>query len=271
MRIRGFTLLELSVVLTIISLLAGGVVAGKSIMRAAEIRTILSTLDEYTQAIGHFQEKYEELPGDMSRATQVWGAHGTCPGSSATPSTGLETCDGDGNGLITHTTLVALPNWLETYRAWQHLAAAGMIEGRFIGVPLNNTMDFSLGINANIPDGKVPGMGVAIQHYVSTAVAGIRFASDYGNVLEYGALFRETVVNNGIWPIGGAMSGREMFNFDTKVDDGRPGFGKIMTFVNGFYTARGLAPCTSDNDPSLANYVLTTNERTCHIIYKTGY
>jgi prepilin-type N-terminal cleavage/methylation domain-containing protein len=263
MRHQGFTLVELSVVIAIIALLAGGIVMGKSVMRAAELRTVLSTLDEYTQAIGKFQEKYGELPGDMSRATQVWGAHATCPGSNLTPSVGVETCDGNGDGFIGHNPSVApTNNWLETYRAWQHLAASGLITGRFTGVP-SNTGFPSIAEGVNVADGKVTGTVVAVTRGVD-AGNGTVFPSNYGNYLEFGKVSAPSGTTS--WSSGGAISGKELFNLDAKIDDGLPATGKVMEYRNA-----ARPECVSSDDPATAIYRRDLDVRSCHIIYKTGY
>jgi prepilin-type N-terminal cleavage/methylation domain-containing protein len=260
MRPRGFSLLELSVVLTIISLLAGGVIAGKSVMRAAEIRTIMSSLQEYNKALASFVEKYGELPGDMSNATTIWGSHATCPGSYLTPSVNFETCNGDGNGQVTHNSTVASPNWLETYRAWQHMSASGLIFGKFTGVP-SAVGNPNVSIGVNIPRGGVSGMGITMQQG-SNAGGWPWFPSDYNLVFEYGAVASGAMT----WTTGGALTGGEMFNFDSKIDDGRPSTGRVMELVG---SAR--PSCVTTDVVATAQYIQSSTQRTCHIIFKTGY
>ena len=69
----GFSLLELSIVLVILGLLAGGVLSGKSLIRAAELRTIGTERDRFRTAMYAFRDKYFMLPGDISNATSFWG------------------------------------------------------------------------------------------------------------------------------------------------------------------------------------------------------
>lgn len=263
MRRLGFSLLEVAVVLSIIAFLTGGVIMGRTLMRAAELRKITSTLEGFTSTIGHFKEKYEELPGDMSRATEIWGAHASCPGSALTPSVGVETCNGDGNGRISHLSS-ALPvfNWMETYRSWQHLAAAGMVEGQYTGVA-SYISTYSVEINKNIPFGGLTGMGVTLQYGV-TAGDIAWFPSSYGNVLAYGAIANPGSPTS--WNTDGAMTAGELYRIDEKLDDGLPGSGKIMEFKNSAHPN-----CVTTNDHATARYVRSDTTRACHIIYKTGY
>ena len=67
---RGFTLIELSIVIVIIGLIAGGILVGKDMIRAAEIRAIATELQHYRAAVKTFEATYDALPGDMTNATE---------------------------------------------------------------------------------------------------------------------------------------------------------------------------------------------------------
>ncbi|MGB1539945.1 MAG: prepilin-type N-terminal cleavage/methylation domain-containing protein, partial [Rickettsiales bacterium] len=75
----GFSLVELSIVLAIIGLLAGGILGGRNLIRSAELRSIITERKQYWDAVSIFHDRYMELPGDMSDAEDHWGA-ATCPG-----------------------------------------------------------------------------------------------------------------------------------------------------------------------------------------------
>ncbi len=48
---HGFTLIELSIVLVIIGLIIGGVLVGKDLIKAAEIRATISQINKYNHAV----------------------------------------------------------------------------------------------------------------------------------------------------------------------------------------------------------------------------
>jgi prepilin-type N-terminal cleavage/methylation domain-containing protein len=66
---RGFTLIELSIVLVIIGLLVGGVLVGQDLIRSAAVRATVRQIEKYNQSVNAFRGKYNAIPGDMNAAT----------------------------------------------------------------------------------------------------------------------------------------------------------------------------------------------------------
>ncbi len=63
---RGFTLVELSIVLVVIGLLVGGVLVGQSMIKNARLQSFMNDLASYNSAATTFQIKYDCVPGDCS-------------------------------------------------------------------------------------------------------------------------------------------------------------------------------------------------------------
>ena len=99
---RGFSLVELSIVLVILGLLVGGVLGGQALIRAAEIRGVLADKDKYIAAVYTFKNKYHALPGDIPNAATLWGLVHANPFNCSTTSTThpTATCNGNGDGKI---------------------------------------------------------------------------------------------------------------------------------------------------------------------------
>lgn len=65
-KIRGFTLIEMSIVLVVIGLIVGGVLVGQDLIRAAGVRATITQIEKYNTATNTFREKYGALPGDIN-------------------------------------------------------------------------------------------------------------------------------------------------------------------------------------------------------------
>ncbi len=250
---QAFSLVELAIVLVILGLLVGGILAGRSLIRASELRAIPQELNRYNTAIHAFRDRYFGLPGDITNATKFWGTDANCPGDFSTPSTGSATCDGSGNGRIEGNT--------ETFRAWQHLANAGLIKGQYTGVNGHASLT-NFGIaGQNIPTSKASsdcGYGIFYVGPRDSSATGF-FEGNYGNPLRFGA-------GQGIDGGNGRLLGHEAWNVDTKMDDGMPGKGKLRV---GPFNSR--PECSDGNDAATAGYQLTSTVRQCHLLYIIGY
>lgn len=249
---KAFSLVELSIVLVILGLLTGGILTGQSLIRAAELRKVTSQVDQMSTSAYTFRDKYFALPGDMRNATAFWGemgdaAAGACP---ATAGTGTETCNGDGDGLLsTH----ADANERFTY--WQHLANAEMMGGSFTGVQSSGGgSDGTIGVN--IPAASISNAGFMITHQ-SAAAASI-FTTGPAHTIILGADIA-TAQN------GSVLTAEDAWNIDTKLDDGRPSFGRVRGFNN---TTRG---CSTTDDADTAEYALATSDIVCPLVFLPGF
>lgn len=113
---KGFTLIELSIVIVIIGLIVAGVVGGQTLVTQAKLRSVISDIDKYRVAINTFRLEYNALPGDLSNAESYFGA--------------ANTNNGNGNRQINYYTS---PANNELLLLWQHLALADIIKGTYTG------------------------------------------------------------------------------------------------------------------------------------------
>jgi prepilin-type N-terminal cleavage/methylation domain-containing protein len=197
---KGFTLLELSIVLVIIGLIVGGVVAGQSLIRGAELQNIMSDVDEYKMAILTFKMKYGSEPGDIANAYDYWPAGCTSAGF----------CNGDGDGVR--------ESGRESARAWLHMSLAGLISGTYTG-------DYSSGwvIGTTGPAAAKDGTGFAM-NWVPL------YGEQRGNYLELASMDSAGAAN---YPDGAALVPSDAYAIDLKLDDGLPTSGRIY----GLYRA----------------------------------
>lgn len=64
---RGFTLVELAIVLVVIGLLSGGIISAYSIINAAKVSSVISGYEDTVKSSRLFQTMYGGLPGDINR------------------------------------------------------------------------------------------------------------------------------------------------------------------------------------------------------------
>ncbi len=212
----GFSLLELSIVLVIIGLIAGGIVAGSSMIRAAELRSVITDIQRYKTSIYTFRDKYFALPGDMRNAYDFWGVEAGCTDTDS--NTNIAGCNGNGDSHVSSVSNA------ESARFWQHLALANLVEGSYSGI---------WGSGDYLASAK-------IDNALWTAKSWT-YLTTHGWVGTGGSQGLELSLST-------SLTAEEMWNIDKKIDDGRAPSGKIYPHatVNGGLCVTGTSIATDD-------------------------
>ena len=132
---RGFTLVEIAIVLVIIGLLIGGILRGRTFIENAKIKNVIKTVESLTAAIYAYQDRYGFLPGDDNTANARWGA-----------------VNGNGGGTFDGT---------ETQNVCNHLERAGLVSGSY---PTGQYIKHKYNGNIEFANGAV--QGHAAQNYM---------------------------------------------------------------------------------------------------------
>ena len=242
----AFTLVELSIVLVILGLLVGGVLSGRSLIRASEIRSIISEQNTYVTAVHHFKDKYVSLPGDMPTATQFWGLQAATCFNSVPAINSISTCNGDGDGKIIFS---PVPNFYENWYFWHHLENADLITRRRTDVYTRN------------PKSKVSDFFWGFYDFGTRDGAKGIMAGNYNNSFEL----------NSTTPDGYAFTPPELWGMDTKMDDGKPATGNVV--ARGDQISFDIDKCIDTNDTTnlAANYLLSSSDKGCAIIFRQQF
>lgn len=220
---HAFSLVELSIVLVILGLLTGGILAGQSLIRAAELRSVSTEMQRFQTAIATYQDQYMELPGDGRSATRFWQrqvAATHCATNSGATQNSAGVCDGDGDGFIE---TAAASESSEMLQLWRQLAKAGLIEGEYTGIATAvSPGDVIAG--TNIPRSRLSNGGYYINYWDNSGGVGdtTYYAMNLGNNMTMGG----KQVSG--WHDAPILKPEEAWNIDTKMDDGKPGTGKII-------------------------------------------
>ncbi len=255
---HGFSLVELSIVLVILGLLTGGILAGQNLIRAAELRSVSTEASHYITAVQTFRDKYFALPGDMPNATDFWGAADADPTTcGTTQGTGTETCNGDGDGDI-DVIFNSTTDSAELFRFWQQLANAGLVEGSYTGLNGSVGNDNDANIRENVPASKLTNAGWAVRYNVGTGT-GVAFAGPDGNHINFGA---DNGTDGNVQ--AAILTPEEAWNIDTKMDDGKPGIGKVNALQWDDCTNAATNGSANDDEVT-ADYLLSDPSTTCSL------
>ena len=99
----GFSLMEISIVLLIIGIIAGGMLKGKDLIENAQIKSVVNDIQNFRIAYASYINLYDALPGDDSEASSRFSS----------------VSNGDGDGKISPS---------DAKNILPHLYAAGLID-----------------------------------------------------------------------------------------------------------------------------------------------
>jgi prepilin-type N-terminal cleavage/methylation domain-containing protein len=65
---KGFTLVEMSIVLVIIGLIVAGITLGRNLMRNGQLKSVIKEINTIYTFVMQFKDLYEYYPGDFPNA-----------------------------------------------------------------------------------------------------------------------------------------------------------------------------------------------------------
>ena len=121
---KGFTLVEIAIVLVIVGLLIGGVLKGQEMITNAKLKRVESDNAGLAAAMFSYQDRYLQLPGDDSAAEGRFTVY-----APADPVNGDGSGTIDGAWNVVSTGDITAAATAETNMFFAHLRAAGLIPG----------------------------------------------------------------------------------------------------------------------------------------------
>jgi prepilin-type N-terminal cleavage/methylation domain-containing protein len=234
-RQQGFTLIELSIVLVIIGLMVGGVLVGRDLIAAAQVRAQVTQIERYNTAANTFFGKYGYLPGDIPDPLAS---------SVGLQARGIYAGEGDGNGILQGVDGNGPgQNWGqvegagETVMFWRDLSFAGLIDGTFNTAssttpPGSNVTGTSVGLY--LPQAKI-GQGNYI--YAWSYPTPVGFTPPNTNL--YGLSAVSGIANAACsWCIASnpGLTALQAYAIDNKIDDGMPRTGRVTAIYADYVT-----------------------------------
>ena len=211
---RGFTMVELSIVLVIIGLIVAGVLVGQDLIRGAEVRATVSQLERFSATVNTFRVKYTQIPGDINKA-EDFGLND--------PDVATIGLDGDANGLLSSVNddvdSISLASG-EIVNFWFHLSRAKLIEGNFDGVQTGGQL------SETFPRTKMNRGGFSVYNRDGVNHFHVGVTSSAGPDHEF--------ANN--------LKPEEAYGIDVKIDDGLPDTGGTVAITGNIATWEDCDP-----------------------------
>lgn len=218
MQEKGFSLIEISIVLLVVGLLTGLVLSGQLVMEFSKQRKLIGDLQKIKISVENFRINYSGIAGDLKNAYFFFGEKCTIDPLD---------CNGNGNKIIDSPDPYN-PNRQEMFRAWQHLNLAGFFPGNYSGIASANfggdPDDIEPGYNAPLTNyGGAFMILTSSSTFYSGAEAGKTEKRLFTRTGKIRALTEASQTND--YGIISAVSAREI---DEKIDDGKPGTGDLI-------------------------------------------
>jgi prepilin-type N-terminal cleavage/methylation domain-containing protein len=178
---KGFTLVEIAIVLVIIGLLLGGILKGQEMITQAKIKNVIADFSGISAAYHGYQDRYRAIPGDDPNAATRWAG-------AAISATAGEPGNGVVQGKYNSGTAGD-----ESRLWWDHLRRAGFVAGSLTQQPFNAATGM-IGVQTGDSAG-----GAALGGF-----AGLIICS--GNLPDKIAIATDTQMDDGI-PASGTVRG----------------------------------------------------------------
>ncbi len=239
-RQRGFTLIEMSIVLVIIGLIIGGILKGQELIESARIKNVINQIDIVRTATVAFQDRFNSLPGDYNQPIVANAQTGNQDGIIS-------------SGTAYATTINNVTKDVGEERGFfNQLIAANLLGGGALVASGATVSNFAGGGTPSpFPSSAYPQSGISMLYARhpgdGTAGADAR-VTNWLIMSKWAANLQQTSTTTVVSPARG-------FQLDSKYDDGQPLGGNIRN------SATNYAGCTAQT------YTATSETVSCDLAF----
>lgn len=215
---KGFTLIELAVVIVIMGIIVAGVMQGQELIKQANIRAQIKQIEEFDRATAIFKTKYDALPGDIVNPTRFGFFNGAYNASIASLL---------GNGIINdeNGNYSSVNSNIEPTLYFIHLNQSKLINSLMTfsnswGHSCYWNGNYSKTVGCQFPEGKIGKGGFAAYTGVDGALYYFFGISNYDPLVSNPYLFLSISQTPVLPPT-------YSFILDNKIDDGIPSTGNV--------------------------------------------
>ncbi len=258
---KGFTLVELAIVLVIIGLVIGGVLVGKDLVKASQIRAQVSQLESFDSAVSVFKSRYGYLPGDIPNPLTF----GLTFDATQQAYCNANNVNGDGIVQDRNRNFPAVWTNCEPAYFFIQLKDAGLINdlgGKFKAA----VSGCGAGNSAQTIDCQFPAAKLGTGGFTATTMANMRLGYFMGITNRDTSIFNPYALT--MTSTGPTVIPNDAYQLDVKMDDGTPLKGKIQSVI------RPATPDTVANNCLVSvaanSYNLTKADYACNLMIESS-
>ena len=270
---RGFTLVEISIVLVVIGLILGGILIGRDLIRSAELRRDITQIEKINVATQTFKNKYNCLPGDCARASDFFSDQDNGNGDGYIRWGDFS----DGNTGSGYLLGFSNPSQLETGNFFDQLALAGMIDVSPFDYGAVNAAPSNTGLLA-LPSSPGFYIFVACPYYMTAEGCNVARLGVFPDTGAVGERNYQTQTNAIGTPRLGVYTPIDAYYIDHKLDDGAPQTGLVLAATNARMFDGGhwdeVTPAATNSCVSNAAgnpYLLTDRRKLCGLTVQLAF
>ncbi len=211
---KGFTLVELAIVMIIIGLLIGGVLKGQELVSNAQVTATISQIKGIEAATSTFRDSFGAFPGDLPNATaRLANCTGTCQVGAASATVGNSQINQDPGAAMA----------VEGLAAFAMLAAADLING-VNATPIDATINFG----DESPETPIGGSGLVMGWGATNGTVTAELGQTW-TAGHYLAISPNPAADIGTATGTVALTPLQALKIDNKLDNGMPNTGSVRS------------------------------------------